>query len=34
MTPEVLSPARGWFSQAELAPLYWRPSSCRTCLPG
>jgi hypothetical protein len=29
MTAEVLSPARGWFSQAELAPLYWR-----TCLSG
>ncbi len=34
MTAEVLSPARGWFSQAELAPLYWRSSCWRTNLPG
>ena len=34
MTPEVLSPAQGWFSQAELAPLYWRPSYWRPHVPG
>ena len=34
MAPEVLSPARGWFSQAELAPLYWRLSNRRARLPG
>jgi hypothetical protein len=34
MTAEVLSPARGWFSQAELAPLYWRSHYWRTCLSG
>ena len=34
MTAEVLSPARGWFSQAELAPLYWRPSYWRPYVPG
>ena len=34
MGPEVLSPARGWFSQAELAPLYWRLSYWRPYVPG
>ena len=34
MTAEVLSPARGWFSLAELAPLYWRSRYWRPCMPG